>query len=744
MGVDGSNLGEEGLFLTAPKPPFIMILSLLVNILGVKSPNVEALKTRIFNCFGYQFCLHFEACLGTSLVYMAFLRFVGDENDANKFSYNHGVDTNFIKPHLFWSGNTQYRDFTVNVLGVKSPNVEALKVEVATEYVVLLVQGLEKQNTSSLLTMSTLFLVFIVLLRSSTLIASQTIVKTLPGYPGPLPFKLETGYVGVGANESVQLFYYFVESEGNPEEDPLIIWLAGGPGCSTLRAFFYEIANWLISSSQFKKFPKICAPFENVPYAGIGFAPPPGLPWRSTLLLIVNTKALSGWRLETPFTQNMMHFITCIRNICKRDKVFVGLKLCCLLFAVGPMRIQYEKYMDNVPALALEPNSWTKVANVIYLDAPTLTGFSYTTDSESVRSSDTASAFQTAEFLRKFVRDHPKFLKNPTYVTGISYSGTVIPIITEELYKGTRFDFLNIFSVDRSRASSLYLIHLFICSSQKGYIGGNPLTDKAGDINSRFEYAYRLALISAELYEATRQDCNGDYAEADSNNLRCMLDINEVNKRVGPINIRQILDPNCDPATNLVRGGNPVTMGNRRALHADAIKMLPARSTLKDTFCRNDKYNYATLWANDENVMKALGVRKGTVNEWLPCNLDMKYNYGKPSMPQYEFNVKSSVAYHERLTKRNCRALIFSGDHDMMVPHVGTHIWINSLNLTITTDNWATWYVNGQAAGYKTTYARDNYTLAFATVKGAGHTAPEFNPAECFELVKRWFANRPI
>ena len=53
----------------------------------------------------------------------------------------------------------------------------------------------------------------------------------------------------------------------------------------------------------------------------------------------------------------------------------------------------------------------------------------------------------------------------------------------------------------------------------------------------------------------------------------------------------------------------------------------------------------------------------------------------------------------------------------MMVPHVGTRIWINSLNLTITTSNWATWYVNGQAAGYKTTYARDNYTLAFATVK---------------------------
>lgn len=43
----------------------------------------------IFNCFGRQFCLHFEAfILGMAPVYMAFLRFMGDDHDAKKFRYS--------------------------------------------------------------------------------------------------------------------------------------------------------------------------------------------------------------------------------------------------------------------------------------------------------------------------------------------------------------------------------------------------------------------------------------------------------------------------------------------------------------------------------------------------------------------------------------------------------------------------------------------------------------------------------
>ncbi|KAI3789091.1 hypothetical protein L2E82_01878 [Cichorium intybus] len=87
-----------------------------------------------------------------------------------------------------------------------------------------------------------LFDVFLVLV-SLEVIESGFLVKTLPGFPGDLPFTFETGYIGVGETDDMQLFYYFMESKGNPGNDPLMLWLSGGPGCSSLSGILYEIGS---------------------------------------------------------------------------------------------------------------------------------------------------------------------------------------------------------------------------------------------------------------------------------------------------------------------------------------------------------------------------------------------------------------------------------------------------------------------------------------------------------------------
>ncbi len=70
----------------------------------------------------------------------------------------------------------------------------------------------------------------IILALCFTTVFSQKIsdqVKSLPDMP-PLLSNWYSGYVNVSKTRS--LHYVLVESENRPKEDPLIVWLASGPG----------------------------------------------------------------------------------------------------------------------------------------------------------------------------------------------------------------------------------------------------------------------------------------------------------------------------------------------------------------------------------------------------------------------------------------------------------------------------------------------------------------------------------
>ncbi|XP_062091532.1 serine carboxypeptidase-like 45 isoform X2 [Humulus lupulus] len=55
----------------------------------------------------------------------------------------------------------------------------------------------------------------------------------LPGQPH-VGFQQFSGYVKVDDKKNISLFYYFVEAETDPSSKPLVLWLNGGPGCSSL------------------------------------------------------------------------------------------------------------------------------------------------------------------------------------------------------------------------------------------------------------------------------------------------------------------------------------------------------------------------------------------------------------------------------------------------------------------------------------------------------------------------------
>ncbi|KAJ4790328.1 Serine carboxypeptidase-like 6 [Rhynchospora pubera] len=254
----------------------------------------------------------------------------------------------------------------------------------------------------------------------------------------------------------------------------------------------------------------------------------------------------------------------------------------------------------------------------------------------------------------------------------------------------------------------------------KGYLAGNPLTDENFESNGKVPFLHGMALISDELFESTKKSCSGEYANPPNSLCAKYLDVvHEVTK---DINKDHILEPYCI-APDEIRGR---TIGKR--LYNEEYPLLSSGLTCSD--CRASTHALSRMWANNDTVRDALGIRKGTVDVWKRCRRDIPYT----------FDILSTVPYHFNVTKKGYRALIYSGDHDLTVTYVGTKAWIRSLNFSID-DDWRPWYVGGQVAGFTMRYSNN---LTFATVKGAGHIVPEYKPNECFGMIVRWLSGAPL
>ncbi|KAK4401744.1 Serine carboxypeptidase-like 2 [Sesamum angolense] len=404
-----------------------------------------------------------------------------------------------------------------------------------------------------------LFLCSLLLINTDTTSASsQSIINTLPGYPGTLPFKLETGYIGVGEEDEVQLFYYFIQSENDPARDPLILWLNGGPGCSGFSGLVYEIGGY--SSSCFY------------------------------------------------LLQSFRH---------------------------GPLAFDLEDFDGSFPSFTLNPYSWTKIANIIFLDYPVGTGFSYATTSQAYNTTDTTSAQYNYSFLRKWLLNHPEFLKNRLYVAGDSYGGKITPMVALEIAEG-----------NEAGVEPRMLL--------QGYVVGNSFTDEQKDINLRVPYAHRMALVSDEHFECTSRN-----------------------------NDAHILEPKC----KFMSPRPIVSWSHQLFLEDDPVDLL-SLSKQEKPWCRNYNYVSSYVWANNETVQEALQIRQGTITDWKRCNKSLTY----------EQDVESVLNHHRLLNEKGFQALAYSGDHDLILPYMSTLKWIRDLNLTLDED-WRPWTVDGQIAG---------------------------------------------
>jgi len=143
------------------------------------------------------------------------------------------------------------------------------------------------------------------------------------------------------------MFYFFFESR-NSKDDPVVIWLTGGPGCGSELALFYENGPFHITNNL-------------------------SLTWNHY-----------GWDQVTLFNFH----VSFMESVINLHQTFFLICINKLFFLI------------------------LQASNIIFVDQPTGTGFSYSSDDSDIRHDETGVSIDLYDFLQVRI----KYIKVPCFI----------------------------------------------------------------------------------------------------------------------------------------------------------------------------------------------------------------------------------------------------------------------------------------------------------------------------------------
>eukprot|EP01064_Diplonema_japonicum_P024759 TRINITY_DN3546_c1_g3_i1.p1 TRINITY_DN3546_c1_g3~~TRINITY_DN3546_c1_g3_i1.p1 ORF type:complete len:503 (+),score=98.87 TRINITY_DN3546_c1_g3_i1:29-1510(+) len=401
----------------------------------------------------------------------------------------------------------------------------------------------------------------------------------------------------------------------------------------------------------------------------------------------------------------------------------------------GPLTLNDDSFnteeyaKSGIPTVFLNPNSWHTVpANVLYVEHPAPTGFSYCT--ENCTWTDSTQAVVNYNFMVNFFKAYPELASNEFFMVGESYAGVLIPTAALQILSHR---------TDANRNTAPWSLKGFAlgndcpgnkvetCTPYSGWIGTKTSVD----------FLFGHGMIKDATYKKINEACKGHWGtfEAPPEPCKSLLGdpIRPVMWEAGDtynMGGGYFLYDNCQPDLMALNGkGSKDAPDRETALQRKGLRSAYDLNS-GEYACGQERAT--NVWLNVKEVQDALHVKligKTSFNFFQP----LYYTHSEDSLVD---------TYRATLIK-NFRILQYSGDSDPCVPYVGTQRWIDSMNLTVA-DNWHPWNAPGTIpyTGYVTTYTTNNFT--FATVRGAGHMAPRYKPRETLYMIRQYLANKAL
>ncbi|KAL1430702.1 hypothetical protein MTO96_002305 [Rhipicephalus appendiculatus] len=356
-----------------------------------------------------------------------------------------------------------------------------------------------------------------------------------------------------------------------------------------------------------------------------------------------------------------------------------------------------------------------QVANVIFLEVPAGVGYSY--DPSGSNSTDDYQATEDnyraiLEFFDKF----PQFRQNEFYVTGESYAGVFVPLLTQRL-------------LEQPHGINL-----------KGYAIGNGAVDFEIHGKAIMFFGYYHGLIGDDLWnEVTSNCCNGTVSKETcdfawyTHDPACVNPVNIAYEIIlgRGLNLYNLYVP-CDIKTL------PRELLSRR--HPEITSQYATRQLLtkklglqtSNDFVDHNCYNQDNLllYYNRRDVIEALHVEQSP-QVWVPCSKILNFT---------EQHVTMREVVQQLAESGLLKGLIYHGDVDMACPFQGGEWFTRSLGYE-PTSLYKMWHVGPDIAGFVQTFAND---ITFVTVKGAGHMVPMDKSLESLVMISNFLSNRPF